>query len=358
MLERQVVDRARLRLIFGGSLVKNGLLTYSDKYPYFNVGDYIQSLAAKQFFDEIDIYINREKLRLYDAGDVKIILNGWFMHQPENWPPSSQVHPLFVAFHINSVAHEKLTTPESIAYLKQHSPVGCRDHNTVKVLRGFGVDAYFSGCLTLSLGKKYHRTVVGQNVYFVDPHFKSYKDLASVMGYFKLLLSHSQTIYKIATNMYGSLDLRRLLKAAAFYKSYSGIFSDEVLVNAVFINQELKNSEIDGDKAKFELAEKLLLQYSAAKFVVTSRIHCALPCLGMGTPVLYVDDQQQSETSYCRLSGLKELFHIVSCDGSDLSCDLTSNKISLDFSFTNKPDYKAVADALIQTCTAFVAKAP
>ncbi|WP_264821067.1 polysaccharide pyruvyl transferase family protein [Acinetobacter schindleri] len=33
----------------------------------------------------------------------------------------------------------------------------------------------------------------------------------------------------------------------------------------------------------------MLEKYSTAKLVITSRIHCALPCLAMGTPVIYIN---------------------------------------------------------------------
>jgi hypothetical protein len=333
--------------------MKNSLLVYSDKYEYFNIGDYIQSLAAKQFFEKIDVFICRENLNNYADEEEKLILNGWFTHEPGNWPPSSLIHPLFVSFHINSVAQEKLTNEESIAYLKKHAPIGCRDNNTANLLIKHGVDAYFTGCLTLTLGLKYKRRTPDGIIYFVDPYFKFYKNISMLVSYVKSLIFNYSVINKIAFNMYGSISLKFLLKSSAFYKCYSKLFSDEVLVSAKYVKQEMKNSEIDGDKAKFDLAEKLLRQYSSAKFVVTSRIHCALPCLGIGTPVFYVEDQQQAETSFCRLNGLRELFHVIKCDGSDLSCEIVNEKITPDFSFTNKLSYKVLAKKLIKTCAEF-----
>lgn len=37
-----------------------------------------------------------------------------------------------------------------------------------------------------------------------------------------------------------------------------------------------------------EYAKYLIRKYAKAKLVVTSRIHCALPCLGIETPVIFV----------------------------------------------------------------------
>ena len=46
------------------------------------------------------------------------------------------------------------------------------------------------------------------------------------------------------------------------------------------------------DDEYFKQAKGLLEIYEQADLVLTSRIHCALPCLGMGTPVvLFVNDE-------------------------------------------------------------------
>lgn len=79
--------------------------------PRINIGDYIQALAAAQFFDSIDTLIERERLDEYDGEKVKMIMNGWYMHHPEHWPPSPKIRPLFVAFHINSAVRSGLLTP-------------------------------------------------------------------------------------------------------------------------------------------------------------------------------------------------------------------------------------------------------
>ena len=65
------------------------------------------------------------------------------MHHPEQWPPSEKIHPLFVAFHINELAKDTLLSNESIAYLKAHEPIGCRDTHTTDMLKAKGVKAYF-----------------------------------------------------------------------------------------------------------------------------------------------------------------------------------------------------------------------
>lgn len=52
--------------------------------------------------------------------------------------------------------------------------------------------------------------------------------------------------------------------------------------------------------------------------VVTSRIHCALPCLALGTPVLFVPDGiSQSKIEVSRLQGIVEYLNILTAMTKD-----------------------------------------
>jgi len=41
--------------------------------------------------------------------------------------------------------------------------------------------------------------------------------------------------------------------------------------------------------ARFTAAYQLMEMYASAKLVATQRIHCALPCVAMGTPVIFIN---------------------------------------------------------------------
>ena len=84
--------------------MKFGLLTYAENKRFFNVGDYIQSLAARQYLPSVDCHINREELGAYKGDPVKLIMNGWFTHNAANWVPAPSIDPLFVSFHVNNTA--------------------------------------------------------------------------------------------------------------------------------------------------------------------------------------------------------------------------------------------------------------
>lgn len=337
--------------------MKNGLLVYepNKQNKIFNIGDYIQSLASAQFLDDKDfVYANREHLSEYDGDEIKLIMNGWFMHEPQNWPPSPKIHPLFVSFHLNSLARKKMMTEKSISYFKKHGTVGCRDYDTVELLKSKGVDAYFSGCLTLTLGKTFKSTSAERGgIYFVDVHHVPTRNLLTFFKMLFLLVRKYNLISALSKKNRGNFLFKNLLSFSFFYASYSKMFTDEVLMNAEYIQHEIPDTLLS-DKKKFEFAKSILKKYSTAKYVVTSRIHCALPCLSMGTPVLYVENVNQSEASYCRLNGLRELFNIIEYDKGNLTSNFVKKKITSSSVFKNKEDYKMYYDKLSVACEQFI----
>jgi hypothetical protein len=62
---------------------------------------------------------------------------------------------------------------------------------------------------------------------------------------------------------------------------------------------------------RMEKAEALLDLYATARLVITSRLHCAMPCVGFGVPVLLLDSQRDTRFSglrdFCRTSTTSEL---------------------------------------------------
>mgnify|MGYP001228023267 CR=1 FL=1 len=120
-----------------------------------NLGDFIQSIAASQWIGSKEVLsIDRDQLHRYNGPKARLLMNGWFMENPKNWPPSTQITPLFVSFHINPTVAKQMTSPASIAYMKRHEPIGCRDLYTTELLISKGIKAYFSGCLTLTLNRE------------------------------------------------------------------------------------------------------------------------------------------------------------------------------------------------------------
>ena len=238
-----------------------------------NLGDEIQSLAARRFVPRVTRYLNREALNEVRASSGHVywtIMNGWYAHLPKNWPPSPAVRPLFVSIHITNepsggmLPSDIFLAEPVVRYLRAAGPIGARDISTLAMLRNAKVESYFSGCLTLTLQR---------------PHVPRDKDLI-------VLNDLPDEIVEF---------IKRRSKAS----------------NTIIRTTHSTRGEQDSDK-RFARAQELIATYARASCVVTSRLHCALPSLAIGTPVLFV---ARTHDQY-RFSGLQQFVH--NCDPDDL----------------------------------------
>lgn len=323
-----------------------------------NIGDYVQALASSQFLPCVDEYVNREELDMYDNGPIKMIMNGWYMHGASHWPPSPMIQPLFVAFHLNSSVKDQMLSSEGVNYLKSHEPIGCRDYNTVELLKSKGVDAYFSGCMTLTLGTNYKSNKHNKRCYIVDPYIPIKNTLASYCRDFICLLSNFGLASKIRKSLFvGKSGWRPYTRSARFIRLYSKIVSKDVLKEAIYMTQESSYYAVKlaSDSQRLLEARRLVGLYAEAGMVITSRIHCALPCLGLETPVLYTMDDNAEEISKCRFKGLSELFNCIHLDNEKIYTDFPyTSKISVDNIVKNKDSWRPLAENLIKKCQDFV----
>lgn len=340
--------------------MKQKLLAVSENLPCdINIGDYIQALASAQFITYRDGWVERELLNVYNGAPCKIIMNAWYMHNPEQWPPSSLIDPLFVAMHINSMVSERFLQDDSIAYLRGYEPIGCRDEYTVENLRKKGIKAYFSGCMTLTLGYKYKASKCSGKTYIVDPFFRIRERSFSwrLKAIFAFLRNPIMTLkIRKKRNIQYPLSIGQILDAAWFVKQYLEVFSREFLLDSEFISHEGPEFklETDNNDELLRRAEELVRKYAEASLVVTSRIHCALPCTALEVPVIYIEDKNLPENSRCRLGGLRELFNIILLDETKLIPQFAiSGKISKSNHPAIKLDYRPIADQLIERCKAF-----
>lgn len=204
-----------------------------------NLGDEIQTIAAARLLPKIDGSVSREALNKVTEPCI-VSLNGFFMDS-DNWPPSDQVVPIPFAFHISKKYEKNICSPAGLAYLKQYMPIGCRDKGTVKILQKHGVDAYYSKCVTLTLARREQEPANGK-VYIV-----------------------------------GVTD------------SLQRVIPEAIRKEAIYVNQSKVELPQVPTALKQDLANHLLENYKAnASLVITSRIHCAMPCIAMGIPVLFL----------------------------------------------------------------------
>ena len=202
-----------------------------------NIGNEIQSIAAEKLLPKVDIKIPMEQMSIYQGEPVLLVMNAFF----GGWttlPPSPAITPLYIAVHICPSVQSKYATTEWINHLKQHLPIGCRDKGTMQFLQSLGIDAYFSGCLTLTLPL---RENIGLHNYAVDyPRRNKYCK--------------------------GKMYAKRSCITVSHKHNFDSL----------------------GNEITFQMARNLLKRYQSAKHIYTSRLHCALPSGVMGIPVTFL----------------------------------------------------------------------
>jgi hypothetical protein len=279
-----------------------------------NLGDEIQSLAARQFLPRVDRLIPREDLRSDPGvdGRIRLVLNGWFLHNARRWPPHEKIVPLLVSVHIAQQRSRRwawlpspariLLARRNIGYLRRHAPIGGRDRATAALLQRHGVDSYYSGCLSLTLAPR-QGLIRGDRVVACDLDDELFEALARRARERPLAVTH----FDRATADAGE----RLRKA-----------------------------------------QELLDLYGQAKCVVTSRLHCALPCLALGTPVLFIPNVADPHVS--RHAPARELANHCSRDDFLARRD----RIDPEDAPPNPTLYRALAADLAARCRSFVGATP
>lgn len=331
-----------------------------------NIGDYVQSLAGAQYLPQIDEYFDREN-PCATGENIKMIMNAWYMWNPDRFPICKRIIPLPVSMHISPMIKDDVFKNSSVIdWFKKNEPIGCRDKGTESLLKSKGIDCYFSGCLTLTLGKKYKFNGERKGLVFVDPYIASVrKELSFIETLSSVFLGllHAKTLSKILRKFnhhyfIGHFGwLKRFIYSSIFIKTYCKWFSLRELADAEFISHMVKvgeGTELQTEGQKMAYAENLVKKYARASLVVTGRIHCALPCLGIETPVIFTVGhalEEGSESSSAgRFGGLIDFFNVAR---------IKKLKASGDFEFPvkNKDFYKPYAEELDKKCTVFMQEA-
>ncbi|HHF0534157.1 TPA: hypothetical protein ACPHXL_003111 [Vibrio alginolyticus] len=277
------------------------------KYSSINIGDDIQSIAAKRFLPKIDAYVQRERTDEFNSDFVhKLIMNAWWMWDVEHFPPSDSIEPLLISMYLRKEIRDDLINGKVRNYLIEKGPVGCRDTSTCDYLNSIGIPAYFSGCLTLTL----------------VPNKKIPKE--------KFILAvdldeHAVNRIKMMSDM--------------------PVYTMSRMLSPYFNSMN-----------RLEIAELVLHLYQSAHCVVSPCLHVVLPCLALETSVLRVDTgdatggpAHSTGNAKGRFSGMEHLAHTVEYDR------FLNEDIDYDFDTPpkNPKDYKIIANKLVEQCSEF-----
>ena len=280
----------------------------ADKFALFeynteNIGDEVQSIAARRFLPKVDYYIDRDNLSNFKSDyPVKLIMNGWYNRNPKSWPPraDSNIEPLLISMHVSQKDKQvvkSFLSPDSVEFLKKNGPVGARDKTTEEFFIKHNIPSYFSGCVTLTLQR--------------DPEIKK-RDFILAVDVSKKVV---ETI-KQRTN-------RPVIEISVYHFPY------------------LSREE------RLFVAEYFLSLYQSAAAVITTRLHAMLPSLAFETPVLLIKDNQKYEAK--RYEGLAELVRSATEKEFINSPDI----FKFDKPTKNPTKYKKIRDSLIKKCSDF-----
>lgn len=238
--------------------MKSALYTYCTP----NIGDDFQSYVMAGIVGQPEIWIDRDKAAVYQGEECRVIANAYMTI--EAFPISPKIRPEFVAIHLGGM--EKPMEPDKLEYLLNNTdlagPIGCRDMETFRCLDRLKVPSYFAGCPT-SLCEPFPGVETEDFILFVD----------------------------VDPLMFGHLNRQQ---------------------NVQWLTQRVA---IKGPSARQSLCHLRHQLYSAASLIVTSKIHVALPCLGMGKPVIFIRQNIQSPG---RLSALPEGFKTYEAGSPDV----------------------------------------
>ncbi len=205
-----------------------------------NIGDEIQSLASINVLNKLGIkhggFVDRDNLKA--PKNTNLLVNGYI---PDNSleTKAQGIHLIFSNLHIANYRKEGLN--KRIEDLRKYQPIGCRDRYTMDLLHQAGVEAFYNQCLTLTFDKRKKEPLNGK-VFVVDLYPKPVPPLPKII--------RKQQIHYIKHTYYAPTIAERMKKAQTLLDTYR----DE------------------------------------AKLVITGRLHCALPCIAMGIPVILLGD--------------------------------------------------------------------
>lgn len=223
-----------------------------------NIGDWAQILAIEHLYQYMQVaYTDVVRIKISELSSY----NGEYVILPINYPfygyyrLSPKIIPVFLGI---SVMHKSVADGLK---MRNFQPIGCRDYHTWRELTDAGLDAYMAGCLTITWDKR-EKSDRQKSIFIVDVSEKIYDRIPS--------------------------DIReKAVKTSHIY------YHDECI----------------GEEG----ARRVYKKYEEeAALVITSRIHCAQPCIAMGIPVIFI-----CEVSSFRYDVVRQYIPVYSLETMD-----------------------------------------
>lgn len=238
-----------------------------------NLGDHIQIIAAERMLKSFGVVPQTRIDRDHEIASLPqladdqeqtgILLNGWFKTNPAEWPPHPSLSPIYLGFHIRLFQSPSLVEKDALEHYRKHGPVGCRDRYTLGLLQSRGIDVFLSHCLTLTLQRRIADPLTQIDTFVVSRDQQILDYLPKSIGSFEYITHYSDSS-DFESNMHS---------AAALLDRYRG----------------------------------------RAKLIITTMLHCALPAIAMGIPVVVMfppNEGAQHQSDSERFSSLREIIRV------------------------------------------------
>jgi hypothetical protein len=225
----------------------------------------MQSLAVLSHLAAVDTFVDRDRMADFRSREeTLVVFNSWFMQGEDFRIPVPNIKPIWHGF---CAGRTELLSGEWGDYLRRAMPVGCRDMDSCRLLQSAGIEAHFTACLTLFLGRAMARPAgAASGVVFIDvPPGAEQHIPASVVEKATRL-----------TTFPGEHAMRDTL-------------------------------------ARWANVGRLVQILANADLVVTRRLHAALPAASFGVPVVAIPDPAHAAARF-RYSGIDQIIPTVYLD--------------------------------------------
>lgn len=222
---------------------------YVSTVKQINMGDDIQSFAVEKLFQYAGIR-SEELIKLPYFQNIAVeepcylVVQGHFGRQYDmEFMNNSYIHPIFFGFALK----DSFLLKKEIEYFKKHEPILCRDEFTKNVFTDYGVEAYISGCLSSVFPRRNNEECNQRDKYY----FVDVKD------------------------------------------KFIDMLPEHIRKNAVITSQNIRiesERDFNVEWSEEKTWERLEEYKRNAKMMITSKLHCMIPCSAMGIPTIAVND--------------------------------------------------------------------
>ena len=206
-----------------------------------NIGENMQIMAIDNLYKNMGIS-PKEVVRIdyltmdeYDGEEVILPINWYFHKFFKNGKInifSNKITPIFLGVSFMS----NVFSDEEVTFLKKCEPIGCRDEWTYNNLKAYGIEVYFSGCMTSLFPRREEKEEEQKKIFCVDVP-------------------------------------QELLK----------YIPDNIKESSEFVTHIFEGKIDDIQQFTSDIYERYKRE---AKLIITSRLHCASPCMAAGIPVV------------------------------------------------------------------------